>query len=281
MQKNINYIKQTLTPLYGKNEADAFVRWIMETLTGYSSTQMLLNSSQILPDEIFIEVQKIVERLKRFEPIQYILMRSEFFGLNLHVEPGVLIPRPETEELVAMIVESNRHISPAILDIGTGSGCIALSLKKAIPEAIVSACDVSDIALGIAGKNAKSNELDVKLFKYNILTEEYFESNCCYDLIVSNPPYVLQSEKELMHANVLEYEPHLALFVDDDDPLLFYRAIARFAQKRLKSGGELWFEINEQKGEELMEMLSGASFCNVQIFKDIYGKHRFVKALKL
>ena len=281
MQKNINYIKQTLTPIYGQHETSAFVRWIMHALLGYSSTDILMNSNRVLSEDITAEVKQIVERLKRFEPIQYILQSAEFYGLNLYVDPNVLIPRPETEELVSLIVNSKNSYAPKILDIGTGSGCIALSLKKAIPNADVWACDVSEAALSVAEKNARAHNLDVNFFRCNILATDTINEFTVFDIIVSNPPYVLQSEKKQMQENVLSYEPHLALFVEDDDPLLFYRAIALFAQKHLNSSGVLWFEINENKGKEVEEMLVKSSFCNVHIFSDIYGKHRFVKAEKL
>lgn len=220
------------------------------------------------------------ERLKNNEPIQYVIGKTEFYGLEFLVEPGVLIPRPETEELVDRIIEQNSLERPVIIDIGTGSGCIAISLAKGIPAAQVHAMDISEKALWIASKNAKHNLADVQFYLVDVLKLNGFPCSLA-DVVVSNPPYVTESEKKLMHANVLDFEPHTALFVSDNDPLLFYRKIALLSTTGLNKGGKLYFEINERFGEETQQMLLGMGFQNVKIITDLFGKARMTEAIWL
>ena len=275
MQKNINYIKQKLSGLYPEREIESFVVWILGHVLGYDRTRILLNNDKILPKDVSAKVTSIVDRLTKFEPIQYITGDTEFAGLNLNVKPGVLVPRPETEELVSRICSKVASTTKRVLDIGTGTGCIALGIKKYMPVASVLGCDISQIALDLANENARLNNLDVKFFYYDVLSMKGDLPVNRFDLIVSNPPYVLESEKTVMEENVLKYEPHSALFVPDDDALLFYRKIIEFAHTYLTDRGELWLEINEQKGSEIKEILINNSFHDVAVIKDIYGKYRF------
>ncbi len=224
-------------------------------------------------------VSKALERLKQDEPLQYVLGTTEFYDLSFYVNSNVLIPRPETEELVHLIIDRHRGEAVRILDIGTGSGCIPIALKRNIKNVKVAACDVSLDALSIARKNADLNFAEVDFFQCDILEKRDWQEGS-YDVIVSNPPYVTNSEKEAMRPNVLKYEPHLALFVEDHDPLLFYITIADYAMEHLTSGGSLYFEINEAYGLVICTMLIDRGFVNVELFQDIFEKDRMVKAIK-
>jgi release factor glutamine methyltransferase len=222
---------------------------------------------------------KAITRLKNYEPIQYIIGDTEFYGLVFKVNPSVLIPRPETEELVDWIIkdcEDDKKIN--ILDIGTGSGCIAISLAKNLPNAKVFALDVSNEALKTANQNAINNGVEVEFIEADILS--YNSLDIQFDLIVSNPPYVRELEKQMMSANVLDHEPHLALFVEDDDALLFYRKITDVAADILKPNGQLFFEINESLGESTKQLLDNSNYKNIELKKDIFEKDRMIKAVK-
>jgi release factor glutamine methyltransferase len=238
------------------------------------------------PDLIFSEEEiaawnSILEQLKLEIPIQYLLGKTSFYGLDFEVNENVLIPRPETEELVDWILERQQPTGNGrnlkILDIGTGSGCIAISLAKNLPNAQVFAIDVSEKALATAKKNAESNAVKVTFISRNILDAEDLEQE--FDIIVSNPPYVRNLEKEEIKKNVLEHEPHLALFVEDNDALIFYRKIAELAQKNLSNSGELYFEINQYLGKEMVDLLEGMNFKNIELRKDIYGNDRMTLAV--
>ncbi|MEO8796210.1 MAG: peptide chain release factor N(5)-glutamine methyltransferase, partial [Daejeonella sp.] len=238
------------------------------------------------PVDMMVETSliSILDELKTGKPLQYILGETEFYDLPFKVNPSVLIPRPETEELVDWIIKdllSRKQTKPEILDIGTGSGCIPIALKKNIPEAKVSAIDISGAALETAIKNSVLNKVEVKFHLHDILnTESGFFNDSEFDIVVSNPPYVTLSEKNLMHQNVLEHEPHLALFVDDNDPLIFYKAITKFASAHLKKDGVLYLEINENLGGETVSLLKGFGFKNVELRKDLPGKDRMIRAEK-
>lgn len=231
-----------------------------------------------------IEVEKwnaIIAQLKQEKPIQYILGETEFYGLRFLVNENTLIPRPETEELVDLILnENSKNKIPnlKILDVGTGSGCIAISLAKNLPEAKVFALDVSEKALETAKKNAEINKVEVEFLHQSILETEDLKKQ--FDIIVSNPPYVRNLEKQEIKKNVLEYEPHLALFVEDNDPLIFYRKIAQLAQKNLSKNGKLYFEINQYLGKETSELLQDLGFQNIELIKDVYGNDRMISCLK-
>ena len=287
--KVFHQLVRDLLPAYPESEARALARWVCEELCGLSQTDILLDKDNHLSAEVLAKVEEITSRLLRHEPIQYILGAVEFCNHRFLVGPGVLIPRPETAELVRSVIDScmNGHQrdihrsghnpSFSILDIGTGSGCIALSLALALPFAAVTGWDVSNEALAVARSNARLYpEVNVTFGQTDILSTT--ETPCQWDIIVSNPPYVRQSEAAAMSENVLKHEPHQALFVPDDDPLLFYRAIARFAQTGLKTDGQLWFEINEALGKETAELIEEMGFTEVDVYKDLYGKDRILKA---
>ena len=275
----IRQFREELSPIYNVHEAFQFVWLIFDHLHGWTKTDLLLRDDTKLTDSDQLFVEKALERLKNHEPIQYILGETEFFGLPFEVNPSVLVPRPETEELVEWILESVKPDKPLrILDIGTGSGCIAVSLARHLPGAIVTAWDVSSEALKVAEFNARNNEAVVSFVQKDVLatTPEEMEG---YDIIVSNPPYVREQEMELMKENVLNHEPHLALFVKDHDPLLFYRHITRLAAVSLSADGLLFFEINRDMGRETVELLSENGFREPELRKDLSGNFRMLKAL--
>jgi release factor glutamine methyltransferase len=264
-----------LEKLYGKTEAQSLSFLLMEYLFNLTRTE-ILSGKLLSPDQKIIQLNEFTVRLNRSEPLQYIIGQTEFYGYHFNVSPSVLIPRPETEELVDLIIKENKNIRPlSILDIGTGSGCIAITLKKTIPEATVYALDVSIKALEVAKQNAQQNKTEINFIESDILSSQTPIPQT--NLIVSNPPYVMHSEKELMKENVLAHEPSLALFVEDHDPLLFYRTISEKAKKNLLPKGKLYFEINEQFGNETAMLLEKADFKNIKILKDLSEKDRMVR----
>jgi release factor glutamine methyltransferase len=271
-------VSEKLEAVYDKQEAQSMAFLLLENL-------FLLSRSQILAGEEIADPEKekllylYIERLLQSEPIQYIIGHTEFYGNQFEVNPSVLIPRPETEELVDLVISENKNLSPlSIVDIGTGSGCIPISLKKALPLAEVFAVDISDKALVTAKRNASLNKVEITFLEKNILLPE--SSLPSATIIVSNPPYVMEKEKKQMQKNVLGHEPHLALFVDNRDPLVFYRVITEKATKYLLPGGKLYFEINEQFGNETADLLIQAGFKEVKILKDLNGKDRIVRGKK-
>lgn len=268
--KHLNVLQQVYSP----GEARALLRLVMEMRFGLSHTDLLLGKDKELSAEHQAELEIIIERLLRKEPMQYVLGTSEFCGHTFHVEPGVLIPRPETEEMVRSIISLSRKPGDRLLDIGTGSGCIAVSL--ALAGYRVTAFDISPLALRIAQANAERLGAEVEFVCEDILHPRY---DCgLFDIIVSNPPYVLQSEAKEMEENVLNYEPHLALFVPDDDPLLFYRAIAAYAAGHLKPDGIVALECNRAYARQVAELLSGQGFSDARVHLDQFGNQRFVTA---
>nr|WP_321487120.1 peptide chain release factor N(5)-glutamine methyltransferase [uncultured Draconibacterium sp.] len=279
MQKTIQYIRAELAPFYPETEITGFIQLIMNSVLGLSYTQMVLEKDRVLETFESDRIKVIVERLKTHEPIQYILGVAEFFGLELNVQPGVLIPRPETEELVDWICKTKIPATAKMLDIGTGSGCIPLALKNELPAAEVMAVDVSEDVLLIATENAQKHQLEVTLELADIL-KWHERSWPRFDVIVSNPPYVMEREKKQMEANVLEYEPGLALFVSDTDPLIFYRTIAQFASKQLNESGYLFFEINENLGDEMVELVKQLGFKSIELRRDLNGKNRMLRCRK-
>lgn len=263
---------------YPPEEIQALTSVLLEELKGWDKARIIVHADEELKasDEDFLF--DALTRLRQFEPIQYILGKDEFFGMSLEVGPGVLIPRPETEELIYLLASFfDKEKALCILDVGTGSCCIALALSKQFPNALVSACDISDTALQFARRNADKNHLAVNFFKADMLKPEIDFPDKSYDLIVSNPPYVRESEKKQMQRNVLDYEPATALFVPDEDPLKFYYALHDLAIKKLKPGGIVALEINEFLGEETT-MVFRKSFADVKLHKDIMGKNRFITA---
>jgi release factor glutamine methyltransferase len=266
-----------LAGIYPAGEIDSLIILIFENLKGYSRTQFLLASESILDNSDRHKIDAITSRLKNHEPIQYILGETEFYGLKFKTIPGVLIPRPETEELVHWIIQENQVSSPTILDVGTGTGCIAISISKNIPQASVQAFDISAVCIETARQNAILNQTAVSVFEYDILNSQPENSFPECDIIVSNPPYITEAEKNLMEKNVLDFEPELALFVPNLKPLIFYEKIARFAQTKLKNGGLLYFEINEAYGLECTDLLVEMGFSEVTLRKDLHGKDRMVR----
>lgn len=274
-----NFIKE-LTGLYPSDEIESFFNILSEKYLNLSRIDIALNRNEVISKANIVKFDDILDRLKTFEPIQYIIGETEFFGLPFKVNSHTLIPRPETEELVQLILDEvlQWKYKPEVLevlDIGTGSGCIAISLVNNLPKAEVSALDISREALMVAEINAKKNQVSLNLFECDILNSQSLPRN--YDIIVSNPPYVRDLEKEFMEANVLSYEPELALFVEDTDPLLFYRKIAALAKVNLKPNGALFFEINEYLGKDMASLLKDMGFQHIEIKKDIYGKDRMLK----
>jgi len=278
-KQTLDWFCKKLSEYYEINELQSLYFIMMDDGFGYSKTNILTNYDTIVPENEFQKITEIVSRLQKNEPIQYILGKTTFCDLTFSVKSGVLIPRPETEELVQMILLNNKEKEEIhILDIGTGSGCIPISLAKFLPNAKVTSIDISEKCLEIAQSNAQRNEVSIDFILANILDESIqFQK---LDIIVSNPPYVLDSEKALMKPNVLEHEPHLALFVSDNDPLLFYRVIIEKAKKWLKSQGTLYFEINEQFAREIEVYALANGFSSAHCFKDIFGKDRILKIKK-
>ena len=266
---------QSLVPLYDQREAQALFRRYVEERLGVEYHLFLLDMN--VPADLLEGWENDLERLSSGEPFQYVMGRTEFCGLSFKVTPSVLIPRPETEELVTNIVAENAgRTGLSVLDIGTGSGAIAVTLAKNLPGSVVTALDVSEEALAVASENAESNNVSVSFIKFDILGDAPLPGR--YDLIVSNPPYVPERDKAVMHRNVLEHEPALALFVPDDRPLLFYEAIAEKAATALNPGGRLYFETHEEYHPELKKLLESYGFVNIESRHDLFGRPRFVVA---
>jgi len=266
-----------LSPLYPAQELESFFRILMETYLGLSSIDVHLNPDKKIKLKKLDHLLAARERLVHFEPLQYILGQTEFYGLHFTLNPNVLIPRPETEELVEWILkDTNARAHFNILDIGTGSGCIAVSLAKHLPLASVDALDVSKDALKLASQNAELNNAEVHFLLQNILETKALQNP--YDIIVSNPPYVRNLEKKEIDANVLDYEPHLALFVEDHDALIFYRKIAELAKGALSPKGSLYVEINQYLAEETQVLFKRFGFNEVVLRNDFAGKPRMIKA---
>jgi release factor glutamine methyltransferase len=279
---------ESLKAIYPADEITSIKHLVLSDISGLSKAQLRAFTDRELNAEQWQRLEQIIAELQAGKPVQYILGYTEFYGLTFKVTPSVLIPRPETEELIEWILSENQNSklkSQKILDIGTGSGCIPVTLKKHLPNADVSGLDISPEAIKIAQLNAKLNNVVVKFIEGDILNPNTALLNQVksgglekYDIIVSNPPYVTEQEKAEMHNNVLSFEPHLALFVEDDDPLVFYNAIADFALKQLQKGGLLFFEINENLGEQTVELLTSKSFKNIELRKDMREKDRMIKA---
>ena len=279
---------EQLFPLFPEMEVESFFYLLTESYLEKTRIQLALEPDFELNSTQLQQFEKALQRLLQQEPIQYILGDTEFFGYPFQVNQHTLIPRPETEELVAWIIEDvknknqeNSQHKPlnsniTILDIGTGSGCIPISLAKELPQAKVSSIDVSEEALQVARRNSTLNKVAVNFIQQDILKAECLPEK--YDVIVSNPPYVRELEKEQMHQNVLDFEPELALFVENDDPLIFYRKIAKLAKNALTENGKLYFEINEYLPEEMVSLLEEIGYQNIELKKDIFGKFRMCKA---
>ena len=276
MQNPKYFIKSELKDLYSPDEISSLTRLILEKEFAIPFADILACKFNHLSDAEMQKLTEIVGKLKNSEPIQYILGETDFFGLAFYVNGSVLIPRPETEELVQWVLESAENKPIKILDIGTGSGCIAVTLAKKMPSAEVHAWDISEDALEVARKNAERNGVKVIFSKRDMLREPVSDEK--FDIIVSNPPYVTEVEKTEMQENVLNFEPHLALFVPDDNALVLYEKIANFALTNLNNGGQLFFEINRAKGADIARLLEEKGFKNIELRKDISGNERMVMA---
>lgn len=274
-----NLFRSQLKNTYVIEECDDFLKRLMQSYFGWESIKIGLEPNYVLSASEEQKLNLALNDLKKEKPLQYILGTTHFINLDLEVTPAVLIPRPETEELVSWILEDLKNPKPlSVLDIGTGSGCIAISLKKAVPALRVSALDVSEKAIEVAQRNAEKNDISINFHHENILNKTDWGQ--ALDIIVSNPPYVVPSEKDQMKPNVLNYEPDLALFVPEDDPLLFYKQIIQFSEYNLTPGGALYFEINPIFVDELRMFFEKFNFDSVEVHNDYLGRPRMVKATK-
>lgn len=290
------YFSDTLSEMYPQTEIDSFFFILIDELLGLQRVDTVLKPDFMIENEVLSNLKSITSRLKKEEPIQYILGKTEFYGLPFLVDNNTLIPRPETEELVEWILKEIQELriktqeeSLSILDIGTGTGCIPISLAKNLKNVIISAVDVSANALKKAKQNATLNKVDINFFELDILQAENLNklsvqaqskthSNNKFDIIVSNPPYVRELEKVEIKNNVLNNEPHLALFVDNENPLIFYKKIADLAKKHLTKNGFLFFEINQYLSKETVTMLKEKGFTNIELKKDLFGNDRMIQA---
>ncbi len=275
LKEAIEQLKSGLAGAYEPAEVQAMIRIICEDVFNYDQVDVALRQETELPDFAPQRIADIITRLRCHEPLQYIVGSARFHGHRFKVTPAVLIPRPETEQLVDLIADENPASDLRVLDMGTGSGCIAISLARALKFAQVDALDVSQDALAVARENASALKVKVRFFESDMLAPQ---PPARYDIIVSNPPYVCWSEREAMERNVLDYEPGQALFVPDNDPLLFYKSIVPYAAQSLERGGHLYLEINQRFGNEMRRLLEENGFEEVRIIEDSYGHVRFAAA---
>ena len=279
------FIKNELNGLYPDREIHSLTDLILFHILGIQKHEIHLEKGKIINAQQISRIAEIVKDLKRHKPIQYIFGYTEFFGLHILVSPDVLIPRPETEELVKWIIDDHMGKSLVILDIGTGSGCIAIALKKNLPLALVYAFDVSDAALKLAKENAESHKLDIVFFRQDVITDSTKKKikktgDHFYDIIVSNPPYIPLKEKPFISLTISCFEPEDALFVPDEDPLIFCRNIAYFGLDHLKNNGIIYFEIHESSGHEVIALLEKYGYRDIILHKDINGKNRMIRCSK-
>jgi release factor glutamine methyltransferase len=278
-----------LYEIYDDREAANIADLVIENITGFRKIDRILNKQFPLNEKQPRQLQNFTSELLQHKPVQYVLHEAWFAGMKFYVDENVLIPRPETEELINWIIEdlplTTRHLTLTthnslltILDVGTGSGCIPIALKKKLSSPEIEAIDLSEQALNVAKQNAQTHNAKIKFKLVDILAKDSWQSLPMYDVIVSNPPYVKKSEASAMHAHVVEHEPHLALFVPDEDPLIFYKAIAQFGLMHLNKNGKLFFEINESFGAEVTQLLQQNGYINVEQKKDMQGKDRMIKA---
>ena len=277
------FFNEALSAIYPKTEIDSFFFILMEEKLKLQRIDTVLKPDYLITEKNLIDLKTIVKRLQKEEPIQYIIGTTEFYGLPFLVDKNTLIPRPETEELVTWVLDeikvltNNKITELSILDIGTGTGCIPISLAKNLTSLNISAIDISPEALLIAKQNAILNKVTIEFIELDILNAESLPQE--YDIIISNPPYVRELEKKEIKNNVLENEPHLALFVADENPLIFYNKIADLAKQQLSKNGMLFFEINQYLGKETVSMLAEKGFKNIQLKKDLFGNDRMIKCV--
>jgi release factor glutamine methyltransferase len=280
IEETLKSLTRQLEALYEEPEARTMAEWVLQHFLQTGRMGLLQRRQEPLPVGLSEQVQQCLERLLRQEPLQYVLGEASFYGRDFKVTPAVLIPRPETEELVQRIITAyKRHSGVKLLDIGTGSGCIPTTLAAELPSSQVWGLDVSEEALAVARANAAALQQQVTWLHQDILQEVPALAPQSLDAVVSNPPYVLEEEKGLMRENVLAFEPHLALFVPNKDPLLFYRRIAKVAQGLLKSSGRLFFEINERYAPQTMALLQELGYQDINVYQDLRGKDRMVEAV--
>ena len=275
----LRFFREELKDVYENDELETIIAYCFEAFLNMKRSDLTLKSEDTISESELLKFNFAIKDLKNQKPIQYILGEADFYRLKFKVNEKVLIPRPETEELVDLIIKDTKMQSPVIIDIGTGSGCIPVALKKNIPSAKVSAIDISKEALEVANENAKLNGVEVEFVLKDILIPitNNQQPITTFDIIVSNPPYICISEKETMHKNVLDFEPHLALFVNDTDPLLFYKAICDFALIHLNKNGKIYFEINQSLASETKNMLENKGFKNVELIKDLNNNFRILR----
>jgi release factor glutamine methyltransferase len=275
------YVKE-LCQYYDRKEAESLINILIKDFFNIERSSLVMNPDLRLSESEILKLHFGTKDLKKYKPVQYIVQQTDFLNTRVIVNENVLIPRPETEELVSLILSREKETKGKlrVLDVGTGSGCIAITLQKNLLSSNVYGTDISADILKLAKENAVINNTNVKFLLFDILKQKSNPDLTNLDIIVSNPPYVTFSEKGIMKKNVLEFEPHQALFVPDDDPLLFYRVILQFSGKHLKNGGRVYFEINEKFGNEVVNLTVKHEFRNVELLQDINGKDRFVFAIK-
>jgi len=275
-----SHYRRKLVSVYPEKESDTLLFLVLMEYTGHTKAGLLAHHDETVSESQLLKIHFAVKELLREKPVQYVLGKTEFYGLPFIVNSKVLIPRPETEELVELVLAGMKAVpSPRIIDLGTGSGCIAISLKKNMPAAEVAAVDISEFALEVAAINADMNEVPVRFRKLNMLEPSEWTDDFVFDAIVSNPPYVRKMEKRSMQRNVLEYEPELALFVEDTDSLVFYRGIIDFARKYLVVGGRVFCEINQYLAEETMTLFGSHGFEDVEVMADFRGNPRVLSCV--
>lgn len=273
------HLRSELQGIYPDREIEQFISMAFESVLNMSKVAVMVNKDARIEDAEQARFEKILAGLKRQEPVQYLLGSESFYGLTFTVNPAVLIPRPETEELVQWILRDGNDPASRIIDLGTGSGCIAIALKHHLPNARVEGVDISVAALNTADKNAKLNNVKVDFFQFDILEQESF-GFADFDIMVSNPPYVTPSEMKAMRRNVLDHEPHNALFAPEENPLIFYRRIVDLADGHLKRGGKLYFEINQSFGPDIVQLLQDRGYTGVKLRKDLNGNDRMIRAIR-
>jgi len=285
MQEATYSLLNQLRTIYPEEEADQITDWVMENLTGSKKVERMIYKNTSITDKEKLRLQQITERLMQHEPVQYVLNEAWFCGLKFYVDKNVLIPRPETEELVEWIISTPIAIGGKfpidtlkILDVGSGSGCISIALKRKLRKAEVWSCDISEDALQVAQKNANDLSVDVNFLHLDFLNKKQREKLSSFDIVVSNPPYVPERDKEQMQPNVLKYEPAMALFVPDNDALIFYKAIADFGKRHLNKSGTIYIEIHENIGEAVSQLFLSSNY-SIELKKDMQGKERMIKAV--
>ena len=281
IQQSYKQLLFQLYEMYGDREAANIADIVIENITGFKKVDRLINKQFPLNEEQLQLLNDYTNELLKHKPVQYVLSEVWFAGMKLYVDENVLIPRPETEELVEWIVKtvaSRKSQVASILDIGTGSGCIPVVLKKKLLSVEVHALDISEEALNVAKRNAAIQQTEINFHLLNILDKNLWRQLPKFDIIVSNPPYVTQGEASSMQKNVLQYEPHLALFVDDEDAMKFYKAIAEFGLYHLNNNGQIFFEINEMMGKQICDLLNQYRYLNIELKKDLQNKDRMIKA---